>query len=145
MPVYASSLDLNYPESYIANDLWRIFSFLELKKVMRQRESNHLKDTLNKVCVGNIDSEVEGIFKSRIICSNDLNYPKYGLHVFAKNVLMFNHKKFMLNQLNGMLMTIDAINSVAIGCGLSDSQIMADRNRSISQTFLNRIYQKLYH
>ena len=37
----------------------------------------------------------------------------------------------MLDQINGMSITIDAI---PIGCGFSDSQIMAPRNCSISQT-----------
>ena len=40
----------------------------------------------------------------------------------------------MLDQINGMSITIDAIDSVHIGCGFSDSQIMAAGNCSISQT-----------
>ena len=40
----------------------------------------------------------------------------------------------MLDQINGMPITIDAIDSIPIGCGFSDSQIMAARNHSISQT-----------
>ena len=36
MPVYASSLDEDHPEGYIANDLWRLFSFAELTDVMQQ-------------------------------------------------------------------------------------------------------------
>ena len=40
----------------------------------------------------------------------------------------------MLDQINGVSITIHAIDSIAIGCGFSDSQIMAARNRSISQT-----------
>ena len=59
MPVYASSLDADHPESCIANDLWRMFSFAELTEVMRQKEDKHFIDILNKVCVGNEDSEVE--------------------------------------------------------------------------------------
>ena len=66
MPVYASSLDADHPESYIANDLWRMFSFPELTEVMRQRD-RHFIDLLNKVRVGNVDSEVERTLKSRII------------------------------------------------------------------------------
>ena len=37
MPVYTRSLDEDHPETYIANDLWRLFSFAELVEVMRQR------------------------------------------------------------------------------------------------------------
>ena len=40
----------------------------------------------------------------------------------------------MLYQINGMPITIDAIDSIPTGCRVSDSQVMAARNCSISQT-----------
>ena len=40
----------------------------------------------------------------------------------------------MLDQINGMPITTDAIDSIPIGCGFSDNQIMAARNCCISQT-----------
>ena len=89
---------------------------------------------LNKIRVGCVDSEVERTRKWRIIWSSYIHYPKYGLHVFAENVSIFNHNKVMLDQINGVSITIHAIDWIAIGCGFSDSQIMAARNRSISQT-----------
>ena len=113
-----------------------MFSFAELTKVMRQRGDKHFIDLLNKVCVRNVDSEVEKRLKSRIICNSDLHYPKYAVHVFAENVLVLIHNKVMLDQINGMPVTIDVTNSIHIGCRFSDSQIMAARNRSISQTNL---------
>ena len=100
---------------------------------MRQRGDKHFLDILNKVRVWNIDSEVERTLKSRIICSSDLHYPKYALHVFAENVPVFNHNKVILDQINGMPITIDATDLIPIGCGFSDSQIVAARNRSISK------------
>ena len=63
MLAYASSLDADHPESYIANDLWRMFSFAELTEVMRQRRDEHFIDLLNKIRVGCVDSEVERIRK----------------------------------------------------------------------------------
>ena len=93
----------------------------------------HFIDLLNKACVENVKSEVERTLKSRIICSNDLYYPKYALHVFAENAPVFNHNKVMLGQINGKLVTIDAIDSVQIGCGFLDGQNMAAGNCSISQ------------
>ena len=39
----------------------------------------------------------------------------------------------MLDQINGKLVTIDAIDSIQTGCGFSDSQIMSAGNCSISQ------------
>ena len=53
--------------------------------------------------------------------------------MFAENVPIFNHNKVMLDQVNGMPITNKAIDSIPIGCGFSDSQIMAARNHSISQ------------
>ena len=76
MSVYASSLDEDHPESYIANYLWRLFSFAELTEVMKPRGDKHFIDILNKVCVRNVDNESERALKSRIICSSDLHYPK---------------------------------------------------------------------
>ena len=130
MPVYTRSLDEDHPETYIANDLWRLFSFAELVEVMRQRRQAFYR-YVKQSWVGKVDKLVEKSLKSRIICSSDLHYPKYALHVFAENVPLFNHSKVMLDQINGMSITIDAI---PIDCGFSDSQIMVPRNCSISQT-----------
>ena len=133
IPVYSNGLDEDHLESYIANDLWRLFSFAELIEVMWQSGDKNFIDILNKVRVGNLDSEVERTLKLRIICSSDLHYPKYALHVFAENVPVFNHNKVILDQINGMPITIDATDLIPIGCGFSDSQIVAARNRSISK------------
>ena len=67
IPAYVISLDEDYPESYIANNLWRLFSFAELTEVMQQKGDKNFIDILNKVRVGNIYSEVERTLKSRII------------------------------------------------------------------------------
>ena len=100
---------------------------------MRQRGDKNFIDILSKVRVENVDSELETIPKSRIICSSDPHYPKYALYVVAENVPIFTYSKVMLDQINGMPITIDAIDSIPIGCAL-DSEIMVARNRSISQT-----------
>ena len=39
----------------------------------------------------------------------------------VENVPIFNHNKVMLDQINGMSITIDAIDSIPIGCGFSDT------------------------
>ena len=67
MPVYASSLDADHPESYVANDLWKMFSFAELIEFIRERREKHFIDPLNKVRVGKVESEVERTLKSRIL------------------------------------------------------------------------------
>ena len=107
-----------------------MFIFAELTEFMQQTEN---KNTLNKVCVVNVDSEVERTLKPRIICNSNLHYPKHALHLFAENVPVFNPKKFMVNQINVILMNIHSSDSIAIGCRFSDGQIMAAANRSLSQ------------
>ena len=67
IPAYVSSLDEDYPGSYIANDSWRLFNFAELTEVMQQKGDKNFIDILNKVRVGSIYSEVERTLKSRII------------------------------------------------------------------------------
>ena len=42
-----------------------------------------------KFRVENVNSEVEKTLKSRIICSIDLHYSKYNLHLFVENFPVF--------------------------------------------------------
>ena len=93
-----------------------------------------LINLLNKVCIGNVDCEVERTLMLRIICIRDFHYPNNALLVSAENFLVFNHNKVMPDQLNGLPITINPTNSIPICCGFSDSQIMAARNYSIYQT-----------
>ena len=94
MLIYATSLDEDHPKKF---DLWRLISFAELTEVMWQRGDKHFIVILNKIRVRNVDSEVKRTLKWRIICSSDLYYPKYALHVFPENVPVINHSKVMLN------------------------------------------------
>ena len=97
MPVYASSLDADHPESYIANDLWRMFSFVELTEDMHQKRDKHFIEFLKKVRVEKVDSEIVRTLKSIIVCSSQLYNSKHSLHVFAENVPVFNHDNIMLD------------------------------------------------
>ena len=94
MLIYPTSLDEDHPKKF---DLWRLISFAELTEVMWQRGDKHFIVILNKIRVRNVDSEVKRTLKWRIICSSDLYYPKYALHVFLENVPVINHSKVMLN------------------------------------------------
>ena len=42
----------------------------------------------------------------------------------VENVPIFNHNKVMLDQINGMSITIHAIDSIPIGCGFSDTRFL---------------------
>ena len=81
IPVYASSRDADQKKSYLANDLWSMFSFVELIEFMRQRGEKHFIKLLNKVRVTNVDDEIERQLKSRIICRRDLYPPNYVLYL----------------------------------------------------------------
>ena len=50
----------------------------------------------------------------------------------VKSIVVPNHNKVMLDQIDGLLTTIDAIDSISICCEFSDSQIMATKNDTIS-------------
>ena len=81
IPVYASSRDADQTKSYIEDDLWIMFSFVELIEFMRQRGEKHFIKLLNKVRVTNVDDEIERQLKSRIICGRDVHPPNYVLYL----------------------------------------------------------------
>ena len=54
-------------KGYITLDLWEIFQFAELTKVMRQKGDNLLIHILNKIRVVNIDESVDAILKERFM------------------------------------------------------------------------------
>ena len=65
---------------------------------------------LNKVCVGNIDDEVENLLKSRFTQKSDENYPKDALHMYAENEPAMKRNEGVLNELPGKLYTIEPDN-----------------------------------
>ena len=103
---------------------------------------NFLRSPLSKVRLRNVDSEIERTLKSRVICSSDLHYPKYALHVFAENVSVFNHNKVMLDQINDMPITIDAIDLIPLVVGF---QIVRLWQLEISAFLKQVVFQKLQH
>ena len=103
---------------------------------------NFLRSLLSKVRLGNVDSEIERTLKSRVICSSDLHYSKYALYVFAENVSVFNHNKVMLDQINDMPITIDAIDLTPLVVGF---QIVRFWQLEISAFLKQVVFQKLQH
>ena len=81
MAVYASS-NSGEPESYVADELWKMFRLVELTEVMRQKGDTSFIDLLNQIRVGHIDENSEMIIQPRFIHSENSNYPKHALHIF---------------------------------------------------------------
>ena len=103
---------------------------------------NFLRSLLSKVRLGNVNSEIERTLKSRVICSSDLHYSRYALYVFAENVSVFNHNKVMLDQINDMPITIDAIDLTLLVVGF---QIVRLWQLEISAFLKQVVFQKLQH
>ena len=75
-PVYAASLDFEHPTSYAIKYLWEMFKFVKLDEVMRQKEDKFFVDVLNKIRVGDVDSNIVKVPRSRFVNLDDHNYPE---------------------------------------------------------------------
>lgn len=63
----------------------------ELTEAMRQWGDYHYISTLNKICVGVVDNEVEKLFLSRFLTKDNLLYPKYAVNMFSENSHVFDY------------------------------------------------------
>ena len=133
-PVYAASLDFEHPASYVMKDLWQLFKFVELDKVMCQKEDKFFIDVLNKIRVGDVDSNIVKVLKSRFVNLDDHNYPKQVLHIFAENGPVSAHNLMTLNKLPGDLVAIPAMDTIPANSGFTQCQIMAAQNRKQSES-----------
>ena len=70
---------------------------------------------LNKVRVGNID-DVQKLLKARFKHESDKNYPEDALHMYAKIERAMNRNEAILNDLLGVLYTLDANDKIPDNC-----------------------------
>ena len=75
-PICAALLDFEHPTSYAIKYLWEMFKFVKLDEVMRQKEDKFFVDVLNKIRVGDVDSNIVKVFRSRFVNLDDHNYPE---------------------------------------------------------------------
>ena len=111
-----------------------MFRPVELTEVMRQKGDTLFIYFLNQIRVGHVDESSEMIIQSRFIDSEDSNYPKQALHIFAENTPLSTHNDTMLIQLVGLPIEIEAIGIVPSNCGFTESDIIAAQNRKPSNT-----------
>ena len=110
-PVFAQY----YNELYNIYPLWRNFKMCELTEVMRQRGDATLIDILNNIRLGIVTEEDQDLLKSKIVSAADKCYPLHALHIFAENQLAKTHNLKMLEQIEGPVVTVNALDQIPDG------------------------------
>ena len=111
-PIYAALIDFEHPTSYVMKDLWERFNIVELDEVIGQKEGKFFIDALNKIHVGDVDSNIVKVLKSRFVNLDDHNYPEQALHIFTKNRPVSVHNLMMLNKVPSDLVAIHSIDTI---------------------------------
>ena len=111
----------------LAFQLWHLFEYAELTEVARQNDKLFI-DLLNQVQSGNIDNNVENLFKARFIQEFDENYPKDALHMYAEN------EPAMKRNVVGELYTIEANEKIPDNCEYSLALLNAAQNQEQTNT-----------
>ena len=106
-PVFTFN-DTETIEGFLIMDLRRKFRLAELDQVMRQDDEMFL-NMLNKIRVGEIDQDVEDVFKLRFF---DKYYPCYPGNIFTENAPVKRHNDNQLKHIPGQLITIPAKDEV---------------------------------
>ena len=83
---------------------------------------------LNKILVGDVNSNIVKVLKSRFLNLADLNYTEQVLHIFAEKGSVSAHNLMTLNKLPGDLGANHAIDTIPANSGLTQYQIMAAQN-----------------
>ena len=101
---------------------------------MCQKEEKFFIVVLNKILVGDVDSNIVKVLKSRFLNLDDLNYTEQVLHIFGENAPVSAHNLMTLNKLPGDLGANHAIDTIPANSGLTQYQIMAAQNCKQSES-----------
>ena len=88
---------------------WRDFTMIELTEIMRQSGDRCFTGLLNRLRTRTFSDNDLEILKSRVITSDNPNYPWQALHVFAENSLVNDHNNMMLEGLQTQPVKLVAI------------------------------------
>ena len=99
---------------------------------MRQKGDYDFVTHLNRICVAQIDEDMELFLKSKFV--NVGAYPQHALHILAKNVPLLQHNEVQLTNLNGTLVRIKTINEIRKGITQSEVWFEAISKRKIEET-----------
>ena len=80
-------------------DLRHKFKLVEVNEIMRQKGGTKFIERLNKIKVGNIDSYVDDILKTRFVKQPDILYPYDTLLIYAENDPANRYNECKLNSL----------------------------------------------
>ena len=75
MPVYVSSSNLGEPESYVADEPWKMFRLVEMAELKRQKGDTSFIDLFNQILVCHIDESSKMMIQSTFTDSDNINYP----------------------------------------------------------------------
>ena len=81
-PIYCNTGNM---KEFFCLELWRGFKITELTEIMRQQGDYEFISPFNKIQVEAVDDNVEKLLISTFVAKDDLLYPKYVVHMFAKN------------------------------------------------------------
>ena len=118
-------------EGYINMDLCLKIRLAELDQLMHQDDEVFV-NMLNKIRVGEIDWNLEDVFKLHFIDKKDRCYPGNILHIFAENAQVKRHIDNQLRHIPGQLIIIPAKDEVPKNFKISD--IREEQNRKQSET-----------
>ena len=91
---------------------------VELTEVIRQKEDYHFVTHLNRICVDQIDEDMELFLKSKFV--NVGAYPQYAMHILTENVPLLQHNEIQLTNLDARLVRMKTINEIRKGIAQSE-------------------------
>jgi hypothetical protein len=113
--------------SRLYGSLWQNnFRLLELTEVQRQIGDPSFADILNRVRQGNKEPQDMAKLNTRVIKTDDAQYPKSILHIYATNKQVKEHNTKMLYQQTTDIITIKARDTKDLNVAISSKLTMSD-------------------
>ena len=95
----AGSAIYRMPRWFTGTNLWHLFEFIELKVNQRQGESNYFVNMLNRLRLGEFNSEDFIVLSQNILRDYPLDQEYHdSLHIFPTNRLVNSHNKKMITK-----------------------------------------------
>ena len=129
LPVYSSAASI---KCFIALDLWRKFHMVELTEVISERGDFEFISLLNKIREGKSGDHVANTLKSHFL--KEKYFPQLVVHMFSESKPEKQLNKSQLNTIDTHLILTDAIDEIPKDIALSQSQIDAIKQRTMSET-----------
>ena len=93
-------LDLKQGVSSLARNLWKeLFTMYELVEIMRQKYDLAFAQLLNRLRLNEMTEEDKQKLQTRVFDRDTGDYPKYAVHLFARNFYVKKHNDNILSQL----------------------------------------------